>query len=380
MVRYFPCRAVDVTRLFLSGAERIGAERMTRSMFEQYEDQVRLESVTMLPEFQSTYQDLRYYESSVTPGIRLAINIIKPDQPSFLLVQLHGWHMSMPEPQKREEPLPDKPYLVVQVDMRGRVFSEGTPDCNGFELIDIYDAIQFVREHYASLLLDPEVVYLEGGSGGGGNVLAAINKFPDLFAAATALYGIADYAEWYACDRNGEFRDDMDIWIGTPPWESMEPYEARSGAHLVQNQLSPLLLAHGTFDARVPVSHSRLYMKAAELAGKAELIHYIEWPGVGGEGHTDRLPQETLADFIGLRNFHKQFNTIPPLIARKGNFRVGGYLYTKQFVIWLDRVDHTADLTYDLDQQTFMVTAKMPYAYRIKTITGEWIEGTALSV
>jgi pimeloyl-ACP methyl ester carboxylesterase len=346
-------------------------------MFEQYEDQIRLGTNKLKQEFQSPYQDFRYYESSITPGLRLAANIIKPERPSYMLVQLHGWHMSIPEPQKRETPLAGNAYVVVQVDMRGRAFSEGSPDCNGLELIDIYDAILFVREQYSSLLLDHDIVYLEGGSGGGGNVLAAINKFPDLFAAATAMYGIADYAEWYACDRIGEFRDDMDVWIGVPPWESIEPYQARSGAFLAPNQLTPLLLAHGTFDARVPVCHSRLYLNAADQACKTSLLHYVEWPGVGGEGHTERLSNDMLQHFNEVKKNHKRTNNVSIEIPRRGTFLIGGYLYTKHFVVSLDSIDHTARVEYDLDESLFSVVAKEPYRYQIKMKSGRIIEGTA---
>lgn len=344
-------------------------------MFEQYEDRIRMESAKLQLEFLTPYQDFRYYESSVSPGVRLAVNVIKPAQPSRLLVQLHGWHMSMPKPQERYIPVPDQRYLIIQVDMRGRAYSEGAADCNGLELIDIYDAVQFVREQYAEHLLDPEVAYLEGGSGGGGNVLAAVNKFPDLFAAATALYGIADYAQWYACDRIGEFRDDMDVWIGVPPWESLEPYEARSGAFLASNQLTPLLIAHGTFDARVPVSHSRMYLKAVEQAGKDDLLTYVEWPCVGGEGHTDRLPEVSLRQFDHDKAAHECTHTVPIHIPDHGSFLVGGYLYTKRFKIRLDNVDRTACVEYDLQTSTFEVTAKHPCAYRIETEDGAVIEG-----
>lgn len=346
-------------------------------MFEQYEDRIRMESTKIQPEFITPYQDFRYYESSVSPGVRLALNVIKPERPSRLLVQLHGWHMSMPKPKERIIPVPDQRYLIIQVDMRGRAFSEGSADCNGLELIDIYDAVRFVKEQYAEHLLDPDVVYLEGGSGGGGNVLAAINKFPDLFAAATALYGIADYAEWYACDRIGEFRDDMDVWIGVPPWEALEPYEARSGAFLAHNQLTPLLIAHGTFDARVPVSHSRMYLKAVEQAGKADLLTYVEWPCVGGDGHTDRLTDESLTQFQNDKDTHEDIHSVPIHIPNRGTFLVGGYLYTNRFIIRLDSVDRTARVDYDLEILSFEVTAKRSCTYRIETVDGLVIEGAA---
>ncbi|UVI33271.1 alpha/beta hydrolase family protein [Paenibacillus spongiae] len=342
-----------------------------------YGNDVRKETAGIRLEWSSSYQDFLYYESSVTPGTLLAMNVIKPEKPSFLLVRLHGWHMSMPEPQKRDSPLPENDYLVVQVDMRGRAYSEGSPDCNGYELVDIYDAVKLVQRHYSEWLVDPAVVFVAGGSGGGGNVLAAINKFPDLFAAAVALYGISDYAEWYATDRIGEFRDDMDAWIGCAPWDEPEPFEARSGACLAENQLTPLLLAHGTFDSRVPVGQSRSYMRAAEKSGKSPLIRYRELIGVGGEEHTDRLTEEELRrlgqEKEDLFQSHAKSIDIPSC----GSFVIGGYLYTKQFVIHLDHIDHIARVSYDLGRNQFKVTARRPYPYRILTPDGTVTSGTA---
>ncbi|PYI56906.1 alpha/beta hydrolase family protein [Paenibacillus flagellatus] len=345
-------------------------------MYEQYEDRIRQQADKRRPEFRSPYQDFRYYSSSVTPGIRLALNVLKPARPSYLLVELHGWHMSMPAPQHRDTPS-DKPYLIVQVDMRGRAYSEGMPDCNGLELIDVYDAIRFVKDEYKELLLDPDVVYIEGGSGGGGNVLALVNKFPDLFAAATALYGVSDYAEWYACDRIGEFRDEMDVWIGCAPWEAIEPYEARSGAFLASNQLTPLLLVHGSFDARVPASHSRLYADAASRAGKSRLVRYVEWRGVGGEEHTDRLPDALHREFAERNERHRRSNAVPIEIAPTGTFLVGGYLITKRFAVHMESPDAVARLEYDIDGGQFRLRAKRPYAYRILTEEGVSLEGRA---
>jgi pimeloyl-ACP methyl ester carboxylesterase len=304
-------------------------------MFDMYEDAERLSKNTPYEEFSSPYQDLRYYASSVTPGVRLAANIIKPERPSPLLIQLHGWHMSMPKPEHRETPLLGNPYLVVQVDMRGRAFSEGNPDCNGFELIDIYDAVQFVRSHYAEFIADPAVVHLEGGSGGGGNVLAAVNKFPDLFVSAVGLYGISDYAQWYVQDQKGEFRDDMDIWIGYPPESNDEGYTARGGLYLLDNLLVPLYIAHGDGDIRVPVQHSRQFIKKAAERNKGHLLRYTELSGVGGWGHLDLITDEQRSMIMQEGELHRAEHTVPIVIPEASRMWVGGYLYTHSFQVHL---------------------------------------------
>ncbi|CAG7598455.1 hypothetical protein PAESOLCIP111_00227 [Paenibacillus solanacearum] len=339
-------------------------------MYEAYEDETRLEK-TSLRSFQSPYQDFCRYTSSVTPGIQLGLNVIKPEKPGPMLVQLHGWHMSMPNPVRREHP-GELPYVVVQVDMRGRAFSEGEPDCNGCELIDMYDAVRFVQQEYAEYLLPVEpAIYLEGGSGGGGNVLAAVAKFPDLFSAATALYGISDYAAWYAQDEAGEFRDEMDVWIGCSPEANAERYEARSGLRLAANVRTPLYMAHGDGDIRVPVSHSRAYVREMERLGRRAGVRYDELPGVGARGHLTGVSEEQQRLLEEGSERNRQDHAQAPRLEAAGTLLVGGFLYTKHFHIHLDSVHSLATAHYDLHSRRITMYAARPVPYRIT-----WMDGS----
>ncbi|WP_168122456.1 prolyl oligopeptidase family serine peptidase [Paenibacillus sp. HB172176] len=342
-------------------------------MFEQYEDHVRLAKSVLEP-FQSPYQDLVHYASSVTPGLRLAMNVIKPAEPGPILIQLHGWHMSMAKPARREQP-GERPYLVVQPDMRGRAFSDGQADCNGLELIDIYDAIQFVRKQYAKWISSPESVYLEGGSGGGGNVLAAVAKFPDLFAAATALYGVSDYALWYEQDRTGEFRDDMDAWIGCAPQDDPVRYAARSGLALASNLHTPLYMAHGSGDARIAVDMSRAYAAKLDKLGKGHLVHYEEWPNIGGIGHMTGATEQELQALQAQSETNRRLHNKQVKLAVSGELLVGGYLYTKDFHIHLDSVNKLARLKYDASERTIVISSNQPCAYRVRWSDGSEREG-----
>ncbi|OUS76396.1 hypothetical protein B1748_11970 [Paenibacillus sp. MY03] len=332
--------------------------------FEQYEDRERLKRHGLPQSFKSPYQDFCIYTSSISPGVRLGMNVIKPPQAGPMLVQLHGWHMSMPKPAYRERPS-DLPYLIVQVDMRGRAFSEGAADCNGYELIDIYDAIHFVRKEYAEWLDDSGHIYLEGGSGGGGNVLAAVAKFPDLFSAAAALYGISDYASWYEQDATGEFRDEMDVWVGCSPEADLERYRARSGIALAANVVTPLYMAHGDRDIRVPVEHSREYVREMRRLGRQSLIVYEELPGVGGRGHLTNMTEEQ-AVFMGAAvENHRREQGRKPVLPAEGGLIVGGYVYTKPFRLLLETVNGMASLTYDLKRRIVRASASAPYRYEL---------------
>jgi len=319
--------------------------------FQLFEDSLRLgrQDVT---ERHSPYCDLVRYKSSVTPGIELSMLVKKPAKPSYALFATHGWHQTIAPFQHMDEPNPDMPYLYVQVDMRGRAFSQGKPDANGLELMDVYDAVQAVRARYADYLIDPDVVYFEAGSGGGGNAFALAGKFPDLFAAVTALFGISDYALWYRNDSVGEFKDEMNVWVGPSPDEDEEAYRARSGITFTENLLSPLYISHGERDPRVPVEHARRYCEAALRAGKAGLVKYFELKGVGGKSHTENATREQLDQMKAESEQNRAANRRPVALAPRGELVVGGYLVTKHFKVMLADVGKVCRIQYDLASKT----------------------------
>lgn len=298
------------------------------------------------PFFRSNTVDFIQVASTVTPGVRIAAAIYKPAAPGPVLLKSHGWHGSVTRPSP-ETANPNPGYLTVELDMRGRSYSTGQPDANGLELYDFYDALTHVRAAYADYISNPDRVHFQGGSGGGGNALAIAAKFPDLFASIVASYPISDYAAWYSQDAVGEFRDEMDVWIGRSPSAAPEAYAARSGLTGVPNILSPLALIHGETDVRVPASHSRRFVQAMQLMGKP--VTYLELPGVGTRDHlgnitaalrdqADRLTTETLAA-----------HSVAPTLPRRGFLIVPGFVRTKAFAIFMASVDDLGLAAYDID-------------------------------
>lgn len=318
--------------------------------FDCFEDRIRKDACAVNRELTSPGEDLVFYESSITPGTRLAMLVQKPAQKGYMLVMTHGWHMSIPDFTPRA--VPAGAYLVVHVDMRGRAFSQGKADCNQLELIDVWDAVQTAKKRYGRYLIREDVVYFESGSGGGGNALTLAAKFPDLFSSVTALYPISDYAMFFEQDKTGEFRDELLPWIGYDPAERKVAYQVRSAAFLSGNILSPIFMAHGTADARITVDHARLFSQAMRAAGKENLLWYMELPAVGGSGHldgvTDRQKQQICLQSEELRRKHRT----PVRLPETGTMTVGGYLITRWFRIFLEPLDSVAVVRYDLRQKT----------------------------
>lgn len=313
----------------------------------------------------SKYCDLIYYESSVTPGIQLAMVVFKPEKPGRIIASTHGWHMSMPKYQPMEDEPKDE-YLWVYADMRGRAFSEGKQDCNGYELHDVIDAVEYVKKHYAAYISDAETVYYYGGSGGGGNGYEILNKFPDYFAAATVMCGISDYARWYQDDYAvGEFRDEMDVWIGCAPDQNPMAYQSRSGLHGIRNLHTPLFIAHGNTDLRVQICQARLYVAEAARIGKGDLVSYYEMDGVGTRQHFGNATPEQMEEMSRRDAAHRVAHQTPVSLPEKGSLWVHGYLVTKHFSVWLDSVDKVAELTYDLSRGAYELKCDVPVTYRI---------------
>ncbi|MDF2722865.1 MAG: family peptidase [Paenibacillus sp.] len=345
--------------------------------YEQYEDNVReLKTDKIRNNQTSPYCDFIYYESTRTPGVMLAAHVIKPAKPSYILAGTHGWHMSAPKFTPMNEPKPDNSYLQIAVDMRGRAFSEGSADCNGWELYDVIDAVNYARTHYSEYILDPDTVYFESGSGGGGNAMAIVGKFPDFFAAATALCGISDYGLWYDNDSVGEFRDEMDVWVGTSPSTDAMAYRSRSGLELAGNLTTPIYLAHGSTDIRVPADHSRLFVGKTAGLGKSGLVRYTELTGVGTRDHWGNATTEMMARIRAESEENRLLHQKPIQLPATGRLAIGGYLFTKPFSVVLDSLDKVAYVDYDLSSGKFDIQCERACEYTL-TFGGQSVSGHA---
>ena len=324
--------------------------------FEKFEDTIRATKAKIDEKF-SRHCDLRLVRSSITPSVIFAVKIYKPATPGYLVATTHGWHMSIDANVEYETP--QSPYLLVEVDMRGRAYSTGSPDCNGLELYDVYDAIRFVLEEYNDYILRKDLIYFEGGSGGGGNALAIAGKFPDLFSAVNAMCPISDYYEWYQTDNElGEFRDEMDVWIAPSPEKNRMAYDARSGISLLPNLLTRLLICHGTTDVRVPFSLTELYLNRAKECGKNVQVYAMD--GVGTREHFGNITDEQLANMEKLCRENISSNQMTITLPRQGKFVVAGYLVTKAFTIFLPSQNDIVTIRYDLDKKEILTNSALP--------------------
>lgn len=301
----------------------------------------------------------RGYASSLDPGLRLYASFAPLPAPAPIRIWMHGWHGNVKSGHRDNViPPPDSPFFEVCPEMRGRGDSGGKPDANGFELQDAVDAIAAARDFYPEFVAHgaPHVL---GGSGGGGNVLGLVGKFPDLLASAVCECGIADYALWYEGDQAGEFRDELNEggWIGGDPLTNAEAYLSRGGRTTAMNLLTPLLLIHGDADPRVPVTQARAYRDAALHHGKAGLVACREFAGVGSPNHFDGMTADMQRLHQTLVARHHATHRQAPVLPEAGMMVVAGFLRTKRFEVLLENINQVALLHYDLSGGSFELSA-----------------------
>ena len=108
--------------------------------------------------------------------------------------------------------------------------------------------------------------------------MAAITSYPDLWAAAVELYGIANFETFLENTSSyrrklreseyGNLEDDGDFLREISP------------IHYVDRITAPLLVLHGATDPRVPISETEQIVEA--LRGQGQVVEYVRFED---EGH-----------------------------------------------------------------------------------------------
>lgn len=310
------------------------------------------------------------YPSSSDSSLRLFAQFRCPASSGIILVKMHGWHgaVKVAHTDNISNPI-ERGYFVIEPEMRGRGEATGSPDCNGWELQDVIDAVEFAKVRYRDRIVSPEIVLLWGGSGGGGNAYGLVGKFPDYFSAAIMESGMSDYGLWHTFDRKGEFRDEMEgvdgkdpkgrpAWIGGSPETNAEAYRSRGGLTTVGNLLTPSMIFHGSDDVRVPAMHARLWAGAALGQGRGSLVAYHEMPGVGDNRlHNANETKVQQTARIRAAEAFLRAHRAPPVLPSSGSLVVAGYVKTARFEVILDSIDRVGRVDYDLAAGRFEVHA-----------------------
>jgi dipeptidyl aminopeptidase/acylaminoacyl peptidase len=129
---------------------------------------------------------------------------------------------------------------------------------------DYDDLISGVDALIAKGYIDPENLFVTGGSGGGVLTAWIVGK-TTRFKAAVVAKPLINWTSFVLHADGPAFY--AKYWLGKMPWEDQENYWRRSPLSLVGNVKTPTMLLTGEQDFRTPISESEQYYAALKLVG-----------------------------------------------------------------------------------------------------------------
>lgn len=281
--------------------------------------------------------------------------------------------------------LRDLGFFSILVAMRQREGSDGRRDSGGLEIYDIFDAVESVKANFPGLV-DSSRIYVTGYSGGGGNTMSALTKFPDYFNAGAAFVGMSDYGYdpidgWYfngAGGRTSQLNIDVgDRTTGDP--DVIDRYHARaSNLASKNNPYSEIYLFSNESETISPIVNDISYrdnaiasaafpgefdnitfvngQSGAQYEGPVDPLDWVDWnhDGVVQSNERQDYPHSSSVSIQerGELWFLEDLlaGGIPqPVLNDADELFVAGWVRTRPFQMWLgDGQNAAADLTYSL--------------------------------
>jgi dipeptidyl aminopeptidase/acylaminoacyl peptidase len=158
-------------------------------------------------------------------------------------------------------------YVVVYANPRGST-SYGDKFANGIDHaypgLDYDDLMSAVDAAVAKGFVDPDRLFVTGGSGGGVLTAWIVGKTHRFRAAASQKPVINWSSEVLTSDLYPWMAK---YWFGNLPWEDPQGYWKRSPLSLVGNVTTPTLVVVGTSDLRTPDSEAEQLFDALQIRG-----------------------------------------------------------------------------------------------------------------
>jgi dipeptidyl aminopeptidase/acylaminoacyl peptidase len=158
-------------------------------------------------------------------------------------------------------------YVVVYVNPRGSTgYGEefGNLIHHAYPGDDFSDLDAGVSAVVARGYVDPQHLYVTGGSGGGVLTCWMIGH-TDRFRAAVTVYPVINWYSFVLTSDIGNWT--VDHWFPGFPWDNVQHYESRSLLSVVRNVKTPTMVMIGEADYRTPISESEQYYQALKLRG-----------------------------------------------------------------------------------------------------------------
>jgi acetyl esterase/lipase len=192
-------------------------------------------------------------------------------------------------------------YVCISIDYRLRSGTDMPDRASEFPAlqdgtVDAFSAIEWVRQNSVKYRLDPDLIFVAGGSAGG-RIAATVSQFPGP-ANAKAKTNTVEAAPW---NKNGLVAAAI-LWGGPEPemrgW--LYPYLQKSGV--------PTVLIHGDADSTINVQNSIDLNDALKLAGISSELNIIKGaPHTPGGKSNELLIESWIAHFF-VREWTKKGN------------------------------------------------------------------------
>jgi acylaminoacyl-peptidase len=169
---------------------------------------------------------------------------------------------------------------------------------------DYDDLMSSVDAAIALGYVDPERLYVTGGSGGG--VLTAwIVGNTDRFRAAVVQKPVINWTSFaLTADATNFFSR---YWFPAPPWERPEEYWRRSPLSLVGKVSTPTMLVTGEQDLRTPIAESEQFYAALKLRGVDTLLVRVP----GAPHALDQRPSQLIARIRYILAWFARYGGVP---------------------------------------------------------------------
>lgn len=180
-------------------------------------------------------------------------------------------------------------YVVLYANPRGST-SYGDKFANeihlaypGFDYDDLMSGVDAVLEQG---FVDPDQLFVTGGSGGGVLTAWIVGK-TDRFRAAVVAKPVINWISFALTADNALYFSTY--WFDGPAWEKTEDYWRRSPLSLVGNVTTPTMLLTGEADYRTPISESEQYYQALKQRKVDTMMIRIPGSPHGIAGRPSRL-------------------------------------------------------------------------------------------
>jgi dipeptidyl aminopeptidase/acylaminoacyl peptidase len=164
-------------------------------------------------------------------------------------------------------------------------------------LQDIKASVDFLVDQR---IANPRKIGVMGGSYGGYMTMAALTEFPELFAAGANLFGIVNFATffahsqpWMAAISTTEYGD---------PKTQKDLLDRLSPIHKIDRIKAPLIVLHGANDTNVPVIEAEQTVAALRKRGLP--VEYVLFPD---EGHGWRKTANRITSTVAITKFFVKY-------------------------------------------------------------------------